>query len=231
MIHTLTVQLVGHADRDFVEIAQHVEVGHRHLRRALHLAAVAGRHAVKPAHAARTAGGRAVFAAVAAALAQLLGLIAEQLRRERARAHAGGIRLRDRDDLFDAPDRNARAHRAVAGQRRGGRDHRVNTVIRVAERAELALQQDLLALANRLHHVSVGIRHIRADALGKLGQLDDQRLQIDRLPVIEVDDHRVLDIQRVGELLAQHVRIIQLAELQADLLEFVAVERRNARFG
>ena len=65
----------------------------------------------------------------------------------------------------------------------------------------------------------------------KLGQLDDQRLQIDRLPVIEVDDHRVLDIQRVGELLAQHVRIIQLAELQADLLEFVAVERRNARFG
>ena len=70
-----------------------------------------------------------------------------------------------------------------------------------------------------------------ANALGKLGQLDDQRLQIDRLPVIEVDDHRVLDIQRVGELLAQHIRIIQLAELQADLLEFVAVERRNARFG
>ena len=162
---------------------------------------------------------------------KLLGLIAEQLRRERARAHAGGIRLRDRDDLFDAPDRNARAHRAVAGQRRGGRDHRVNTVIRVAECAELTLQQDLLALANRLHHVSVGIRHIRADALGELGQLDDQRLQIDRLPVIEVDDHRVLDIQRVGELLAQHVRVIQLAELQADLLEFVAVERRNARFG
>ena len=58
-----------------------------------------------------------------------------------------------------------------------------------------------------------------------------QRLQIDRLPVIEVDDHRVLDIQRVGELLAQHVRIIQLAELQADLLEFVSIERRDARFG
>ena len=33
------------------------------------------------------------------------------------------------------------------------------------------------------------------------------------------------------ELFTQHLRIIQLADLKADLLELVAVERRNAGLG
>ena len=104
-------------------------------------------------------------------------------------------------------------------------------MIRIAQRAQLAFQQNLLAVANRLHHVRVRIRHKRTDALGQLGQFGNQRFQIDRLPVIEVHDHRVLDIQRMRQLFAQHVRIVELADLKADLLELVAVERRNAGLG
>ena len=49
--------------------------------------------------------------------------------------------------------------------------------------------------------------------------------------MIEVHDHRVLDIQRMRQLFAQHVRIVELADLKAYLLELVAVERRNAGLG
>ena len=104
-------------------------------------------------------------------------------------------------------------------------------MIRIAQGAQLALQQDVLALAHRLHEVGVRVRDVRADALRQIRHLRHEHVKIERLLVVQAGQQRILDVQRVRELGAQHVRVIQLAKLQADLLVLVAVERRNARLG
>src|SRR5690606_8984159 len=68
----LAVQRVARADRDLIEVAEHVEAGEGDLRRALPLATVARGHRVEPADAARAARRGAELARVPPAAAQLV---------------------------------------------------------------------------------------------------------------------------------------------------------------
>ena len=80
------VDLIAGADRDLVQIAQHVQAGQGNLGGALHHAAVLGGHGVEPAYPAGTAGGGAELALVAAPAAQLIALLAQKLADEGARS-------------------------------------------------------------------------------------------------------------------------------------------------
>ena len=73
------VDLIAHAYRDLIQIAEHIEYGEGNVCGSLHPASVFGSHAVEPAHTSRTSGGRTVFAAVSAAVSQFIRLVSEDL--------------------------------------------------------------------------------------------------------------------------------------------------------
>ena len=80
------VDLVSDADGDFVQVGQHVELGDEEIGDAVDPDRVPGDDRVEPAGPPWPPGGRAVLVAD---LAQVLAVLVEQLRGERARADPG----------------------------------------------------------------------------------------------------------------------------------------------
>src|SRR5690606_31745820 len=102
---------------------------------------------VEPATAALAARGRAVLVAL---LAQVLPDLVVKLGRERARAHAGRVRLADAPDLVDVGRPDARAHTGGAGDRVRRGDERIRAVVEVEQRRLRALEDHVLAGVERL---------------------------------------------------------------------------------
>ena len=159
------VDLIAGADRDLVQIAQHVQAGQGNLSGALHHAAVLSGHGIEPAHTAGTAGGGTELALVTAPAAQLVTGVAQNLAHERLRlgTHAGGVSLGDADDILNGGGGHAGAYGAEAGQRVAGGGHGADAQIGILHAAQLALQQDCLALLERLVDKAHRVAHIGTD--------------------------------------------------------------------
>src|SRR5437762_971394 len=115
------VHAVTDADADGVQSVEHVELGDAQARDArVHDRATQG-HGVEPAAAPPPPGDRAELVTDAR---QVLAVFVEQLGREGARAHAGGVGLDDAEHAVELPGTQARAGAGKA--RRGvqiGRAH------------------------------------------------------------------------------------------------------------
>ncbi len=138
----LAVDVVGGADLQLVEAAQHVEQHDGDRIDAAEPAGVAHGDDIEPAAAARAASDGAVFVA---AVAQVLAGGVVLLGGERAAADAGRIGLHDADDAIDVAGRHAgAAGNADAGAVAAG-DERIRAVIDVEQRALGAFEQQSLA--------------------------------------------------------------------------------------
>lgn len=138
------VQLVVGADGDFVQIAQHVQLGQGDVGRGLHLNAVAGGNKVDGADPAGTAGLRAVLEA---RLPEGVRFGTEHLTDEGAFAHAGGVGFHNADDLVDLGGGQTGTHRSVGGNGIGRGGVGVDAVVQIPQRAQLGFKQDLLPSA------------------------------------------------------------------------------------
>ena len=232
-IGDLAVDLVAGADLDLVQVAQHVQTGESHLSGALHHAAVLGGHGVKPAHTAGTAGGGTELALVAAAAAQLVALLAQQLADEGlgVGAHRGGIGLGNTDDVLHRGGRHRSAHTAEAGQGVGGGGHGEDAQIGVLHGAQLTLQQDGLALLQSLVDKAHGVAHIGTDLLPQGDELVKQLVHAEGGLVVQVLEENVLQGDGGLQTLPQALLVKQVAHLHADLGVLVGVEGGNAALG
>ena len=105
-------------------------------------------------------------------------------------------------------------------------------MVHVLHGAELAFEQDLLALFERLVQVQRGVCHVRADHLAVLEQGLEDLFRHECGLVIQVLDQGVLDDADVLYAFAQCLLIHeQLFDLEADLGVFVAVAGRDAALG
>ena len=102
----LAADVVFGADGDLVELVEHVELGQRHGVDAIEHDGGAQHGEVEPAGAARASGHRPELIS---ALAQMLAGRVVQLRRERAAAHARGVRLGHPFHAMDVLRRDAQA--------------------------------------------------------------------------------------------------------------------------
>ena len=136
--HPLAVDLVGDADRDLLEGAQHVEFGEKEIGEAVHSHGVAGDEYVEPTAAAVAAGGDAHLAANGA---QCLAVLVEQFSGEGSGAHTGGVGLEDPQRAGDARGADARTRAGTAGGGVGRRDERVGAVVDVQQGSLGTLQQ------------------------------------------------------------------------------------------
>ncbi len=165
--------------------------------------------------------------------AQLLCLVPENLRHKFPRAHSTGICLHNGIDFLNGIGRDtACAHSAIACQRRGGGGHGIDAHVRVAQRAELALQQNSLARLHRVMQQGRGIHHIRREDFLILHELFIDFVPVQRLLMVKLGVQHVFQIQNVVNALIQSVLvIIQIAYLETDFRIFVGIEGRNARLG
>ena len=98
----LAVDLVAHAYRDLVQIAERIQHGESNFRRALCHAAVLSSNSIEPADSSRSASCRAVFAAVTAAFTQFFCFFfVQDLADERTAADCTGVSLYNGDDIFE----------------------------------------------------------------------------------------------------------------------------------
>ena len=104
-------------------------------------------------------------------------------------------------------------------------------MIGIPQRTQLAFQQDGLAFLQGLMQEAGGVDHHGPNLLRLLLQVSDQGLQIDLGLVIQVAQGGVLLLHRAGKPGAQHVLVIQLADLHADFQILIAVKRSNAALG
>ncbi len=166
--HRAAVALVGHRDADLVELIEHVELGDHHRVERIDAGRVAQRRQVEPAAAARPPGGGAVLLA---RRAQMRGLGLGHLARERAMAHARGVRLGHADHAIDRAraeaDPQGRARRA----RGRGRDVRVGAVVEIEQGALRALEQHPPAGLQRRVKLARDVAHQRPQPRDGLGQL------------------------------------------------------------
>ena len=148
------VDLIVGAQRNLVHVAEHVELREGDARRTLHLHAVARRHEVDGADAAGTAG---LCAELRTGLAQLCRFIAEPLAGEGPLAHAGGVSLDHAHDLVELCGGQTRADRRIGGDGVGGGGVGIDAVVQIAQRAELCLEENALAVCLRLAQERRGV--------------------------------------------------------------------------
>ena len=200
----LAIGLVGSADLDAVDGTEHVELGERDVRQAVDVDGVARDDRVEPA-AATLAPRRDTV--LVPRLAQRRAVVVEQLRRERAAADAREVRLGDAQDLLDVRGADARAGHGAARRAVGRRDKRVGAVVDVELRRLGALEQDLLAGAQRVVEQPRAVDDVRADLLRVLEVF--RRDLVDRVGGHVVDGRQdvIFHRERRLELLAQDLLV------------------------
>ena len=210
-VHALTVDVIGDAHGDLVQVGQYVELRQRDARAALHLHAVAGGDHVKPTHAARAAGRGAVFAA---GVTQRGGLVAEHLAGERALTYAGGVGLHDADDRVEPRLRDARADGSVGrdGRRAGG--VRIDAVVNVAQRTELGLKEQGLVVLDGLGEVVGRVTDVVLERHGVGVDPVHHLVEVDGIVVITIDDEEILPLENVGQTGLECVAVGQFAHAQ-----------------
>ena len=186
------VQLVVGADGDFVQIAQHVQLGQGDVGRGLYLNAVAGGNKVDGADPAGTAGLRAVLKA---SLPKGVCFGTEHFADEGAFAHAGGVGFHNADDLVDLGGGQTGTHRSVGGNGIGRGGVGVDAVVQIPQSTQLGFKQDFLPLRLRLAQIDAGVADKGLDLLTVIVHPRFQLVHGDRLGAVDAGERQVLPLQ------------------------------------
>ncbi len=154
-----------------------------------------------------------------------------QLRRERAGAHPRGVRLEDADHRGDPGRADAGPGAGPAGGRVGRGDERVGAVVDVQQRALGALQQHGLAALQGLVEQQPGV----GDPVREVAALRQHGVHHlvgrERLAVVDLDQHLVLEVQRGLDLLPQDLLVEQVLGAHPDPGDLVLVAGADAAAG
>ena len=216
---------VPHADRDLREGGEDVELRERERGEPVEAGGVAQRHEVEPAAAALAPRDRAELAAE---LAQTLLVGAFDLGRERPRADARDVRLRDADDLVDSRRADPDTGRRSPGDRGRRRDERVRPVVEVEKRRVRALEQHGLAVAERAVDEQRRVRDVGPQPLCVVLVAGGELLELERRCAVHPLQPDVLLRQRHLQLLAQDLRVEEILDADAQPKGLVRIGRADA---
>ena len=218
----LSVDLIAYADRNLIQVSQHVQHRKGHICSALNPAAVFGSHTVEPSHSSGTSCGGAVLSSVSAAASQLIRLVSENLADKSACSHCAGVCLADCDNLLDLIWRNSGADSSVRCQGGGRGYHRIDTVIRVLHGTQLSLQQNILSRADSVPEICGHIAHIGSHHFLILHQLLIELVRIESRLVIQIFQKNIFLHAYIRDFITQ-ISLVgkQLAYLETDLCVFI----------
>ena len=183
-------------------------------------------HGVEPAAAPRPAGGRAELAAHAVEHVGDLRVLG----RQRPFAHARGVGLHHAHHAVHAMRRDARAGAGAAGRGVRGGHERIGAVINVQEGALRALEQDVIAAAQRLVQQNDRVGDKRLQVIARRAVVRMDLLERQRLGA-EGFEHLVVLLDPGFELALEARRVDQVDHAQARPRRLVAVGRADAALG
>ncbi len=168
---------------------------------------------------------------LAAGLGQVRAVLVEQFGRERAGADAGGVGLEDSQHRGDARRSDPGADGGAAGRRVRRGDERVGAVVDVEQGALRPLQQDGLALFQRLVQQQPGIGDAVLEPFGLGEQVLHHLGRLERLAVVDLDQHLVLEFQCALDLFGQQLLVEHVGDPDADAGDLVLVAGTDAATG
>ncbi|SHX14410.1 Uncharacterised protein [Mycobacteroides abscessus subsp. abscessus] len=104
-------------------------------------------------------------------------------------------------------------------------------MVDVEQGALRALQQDRLAALQGLVQQQPGVGDAVLEALGLLQQALDDLGRVERLAVVDLDQHLVLELQRGLDLVGQLLLVEDVGDPDADARDLVLVARTDAATG
>ena len=220
LVGALAVDGVADTDRHGLQAGEHIEFGQEVVGDPVDPGGVAGDHGVKPAAAPRATGRHADLPA---GLAQVGAVLVEQLGRERTGSDPGGVSLQDAEHGGDPGGSDTGSDGRPAGGGVGRGHVRVGAVVDVEQGALRALQQNGLASLQRLAQQQPGV----GNAVGESLRLDKQRLgylvYVQCLPVVDLHQHLVLELQRGADLGGQELRVEYISHPDTDTGDLVLI--------
>src|ERR1035437_2835269 len=228
VIGTHAVDDVTHTDRHSVQPGEDVELGEEVVGDAVDPGGVPGNHRVEPPAATSPAGGDPDFAA---GLAQVLAHVVLELGGKGPGADARRVRLQNSQDRIDAGGADAGAHRSTAGGGVGGGDEGVRAVVHVEQGALAALQQNRLATLEGLVELAARVGNAVLETLRLLQNLGHHLIGVQRLAVVDLGQHLVLELQGGLHLLSQDLLVQHVGNAHTDAGNLVLVGRADAAAG
>src|ERR1039457_5574998 len=160
----LAADAIAHADRNRVDVTQHVELGHHDAVETVDGSGVAQQGRIEPAATPRTAGDRAEFFAAGA---DPLARAVEGLGGKGSAADARDVGLGDADDTVNARGRDTGSSAGPAGAGAGGGHEGISAVVDIEHGALRAFEHDGLAVADGVIEQHGGVADHGAYALGE----------------------------------------------------------------
>ena len=234
----LAVALVRHANLELVERREHIQLGERDIGQAVNLCGIAGDNRVEPAATALAPGGHAVLVALGAhqvavdgvlALAAVFGI--DQLGGERTGANTCNIGLLDAQHAVDGSRTHAGTRSRAARAARGAGHKRIRTVVDIEQRALRALEQNMLALTQRVVQKLRGFCHVGTNDLGIRQIRVADFIHGERALAVHLLQDGVLHLERRLHLHAEHVLVHQILDADAAAGGFVLIARADAAVG
>src|SRR5215212_7511870 len=228
VVGALAVHRVSDADRHGLQAGQYVELGQEVIGDPVDPGGVACDHRVEPTAAASPAGGHAEFAA---RLGQVLAHLVEQLGGERTGTDPGGARLQDAQHRGDARRPDARPDGRTTRGRIGRGDERIRAVIHVEQRALRSFEQHRLAVVECDVEQPAGVGDAMPETLGLRQQAVGHLFGYQRLAVVDLDQHLVLEFQCRFDLLGQRRLVEHIGDPYPDPGDLVLVTGPDAAAG
>src|SRR5699024_3245920 len=141
-VEALTIDVVGHADGDFANAGEHVELGEEVIGKTVDARCVACNHRVVPA---TTTGTASVDADLATGGLEVFAPLIKKFGWEWAGANAGGVRLDDAQGVGNTSRTNAGAYRCTTGGWVGRGHKRVGAVVDVEHGGLAAFHEHVFA--------------------------------------------------------------------------------------
>ena len=156
---------------------------------------------------------------------------APDLGRERPLADPGHIRLCDADHPVDPVRTDANARCSVRRDRVRGGHERIRAVIEVEERRLCSFEEDDFPVAQHLVDVQGRVGDVRAHALCVALILRRNRLEVERLRLVDAHEPQVLLGERDLDLLPQDLRVEDVLDADPEPHCLVGVARPDAAPG
>ena len=223
-----TVNVVSHADRDLIQAGQHVQLGDEQVGETVDAHCLTRQHGVVPAATTRAAG---VHAELTAGGAQELAHLIEQLGREGASTHAGGVRLLNTNHARNAGRAHTRTDARAAGGRVGGGHERIGAVVNVQEGCLAALHQQGLTLVQCLVQQLGGVHNHRLQTLSVRHEVLDNLVHLNVAAVVDLHQHFVLLTQCAFNLLTQNRLVQDVLNTHAEAANLIHVSGADTATG
>ena len=238
VIVRFAVTLVGNANLELIESGEHVELGERNVGKAIDLGRITRDNRVEPTAATLAARGHAIFVALGAQQIAIDGILAlaavfgiHEFRGERTGANARDIGLLNAEHAIDGRGANARTSSSATRAARRARDERIGAVVDVEQRALRALEQNMLALAQRVVEQLSGFGHMRTNDFSE-GQIGVANLvDGERTLAVHLLENGILHLEGSLDLHAEHMLVEQVLDANAAASGLVLVARADAAVG